>query len=297
MNESQVSVALTTVSTAAARTWAAPIAAACARYEVTTPERMAAFLAQIAHESCGFRRLEESFAYSAERLVAVFPSRVTEREAVALVANGREAIANAVYRGVNGNREAGDGWLYRGRGLIQLTGRANYRDAGEAIGIDLERYPERAGEADTAATIAAWFWDSRGCNLLADANAFTTITRRINGGTNGLGDRKAYWRRFRRAFGLPEQPESERAAPARGHEAASETPPKNTGRRIAAGVAGGAGGVTVLDQVSPYLPYLDDATRLLRDHWQLLVVAAILGGIAAVAVYGYRWWQSWKREA
>lgn len=274
--------------------WSAHLAAACGERDISTPERIAAFLAQLAHESGGFARTEEFLAYSAERLLQVFPSRVTEAQAVRLADQGPRAIANHVYARANGNRGGDDGWNYRGRGLIQLTGRGNYREAGAAIGRDLEREPELAARENVAAAVAAWFWRSRGCNELADANAFTTITRRINGGTNGLADRKHWWRRFRRALGLTEQPQSETAAPARAEQAEAPrddpTPRRVTGPALA-GTAGGAG---LLASLGDYLPYLSDVSAFIRDNPRVFLAALAVALIATAATWYYRRRQSQK---
>ncbi|MDP3232862.1 MAG: glycoside hydrolase family 19 protein [Myxococcales bacterium] len=138
---------------------------------ITTPARRAAFLAQLGHESGGLRYFEE-------------------------IASG------AAYEGRRdlGNTQPGDGRRFKGRGPIQLTGRANYRAAGQALGIDLERNPERAADPDVGFRIAAWFWQSRGLNSLADQGNFREITRRINGGYNGYDDRVQYWNRARQVL-------------------------------------------------------------------------------------------------
>lgn len=133
---------------------------------ITGKKRQAAFLAQLGHESGGLRYMEE-------------------------IASG------AAYEGRRdlGNTRPGDGRRYKGRGPIQLTGRANYRSAGRALGLNLEANPQQAARPNVAFRIAAWFWKSRGLNSLADSGAFREITRRINGGFNGLMDRFRYWAR------------------------------------------------------------------------------------------------------
>ncbi|MFL5357833.1 peptidoglycan-binding protein [Archangium sp.] len=134
--------------------------------DITTPQRQAAFLAQLAHESGELRFFEELASGEAYE--------------------GRKDL---------GNTQPGDGRRYKGRGPIQLTGRANYRAAGMALGIDLEGSPTRAGDVDVGFRVAAWFWKSRGLNPLADVGDFREMTRRINGGFNGLAQREAYHRR------------------------------------------------------------------------------------------------------
>jgi len=140
--------------------------AAMAAAEIHTSQRRAAFLAQLAHESGELRYWEE----------------LADGKAY----EGRKSL---------GNTQPGDGPRYKGRGPIQLTGRANYRAAGQALGIDLENNPERARDVDVGFRVAAWFWGSRGLNPLADAGDFREITRRINGGYNGLPQREAYYAR------------------------------------------------------------------------------------------------------
>lgn len=142
------------------------IEAAMAEFDISTRERKAAFLAQIGHESGGLRWLVELWG----------PTPAQARY------EGRKDL---------GNTQPGDGYRYRGRGLIQITGRANYEECGAALGADLVNEPEKLGEPELAARSAAWFWDSRGLNELADSGDFEKVTRRINGGLNGYADRVA----------------------------------------------------------------------------------------------------------
>jgi predicted chitinase len=139
---------------------------AMAEAGINTKNQQAAFLAQLGHESGGLRYMEE-------------------------IASG------AAYEGRRdlGNTQPGDGTRFKGRGPIQLTGRANYRAAGRDLGIDLENNPRRAADPDVGFRVAAWFWKSRGLNQLAEQGNFREVTRRINGGYNGLADREAYYRR------------------------------------------------------------------------------------------------------
>jgi putative chitinase len=182
--------------------WTAALDKAMERFEINTTQRIAAFLAQLAHESGEFERLVESLNYSAERLTKVWPKRFPSIAAAEPFAHNEQKLGNKVYadRLGNGDEASGDGFRYRGRGLIQLTGRANYRTTGKAIDIDLEGKPDLLREPETSALAAAQFWSSRGLNALADSNAgdnddedFQTITIKINGGTNGLAERKKYW--------------------------------------------------------------------------------------------------------
>ncbi|PHK93211.1 endolysin [Pseudoroseomonas rhizosphaerae] len=173
-----------------------------ARYGITTPARRAAFLAQIGHESAGLTRLVESLDYAAERLVPVFGAhRITATQAAALGRKpGRpaqqQAIANQVYGGAwglqqLGNVELNDGWRYRGRGALQITGRANYTRCAAALGVPLETLPACLETPTGAAEAAAWWWANHGCNALADTGDFSALTRRINGGLTGLAERVA----------------------------------------------------------------------------------------------------------
>lgn len=175
--------------------WTDPLNVAMARFEISTPLRQAAFVAQCAHESGHFLNLEENLHYSAAVLLRVFPQHFTAMEA-SRYANQPERIANRVYadRMGNGNEASQDGWQYRGRGLIQLTGHDNYRDCGRAVGLDLVDDPGQLLAAGPAALSAAWYWAGRGLNALADAGDFATITRKINGGLNGQDDRLALYR-------------------------------------------------------------------------------------------------------
>ncbi|SEC24520.1 putative chitinase [Pseudomonas saponiphila] len=164
--------------------------AAMSRFKIDSPVRMAAFIAQVGHESGQLTRMVENLNYSAQGLLATWPSRFTAQTAAA-VARQPEKIANIVYAGRMGNTLPGDGWKYRGRGLIQLTGANNYRAAGAALGLDLVNHPELVEQQETAALVAGWFWQSNGLNELADAGQFDKITRAINGGLNGQADRLA----------------------------------------------------------------------------------------------------------
>lgn len=185
-----------------------PLSEAMSRYAIDTPARQAAFLAQLAHESAELRRTQENLSYSWERLRKVFPRYFrTDAEAQAYDRQP-ERIANRVYanRMLNGDEASGDGWRFRGRGPIQVTGRENYRKSGQALGINLESDPDRLLDAATGCLAAAWYWHSRGLNSLADADAeeaFREITRRINGGFIGLQERIHFWERARQALCLP----------------------------------------------------------------------------------------------
>lgn len=200
--------ALPSVTQANADRFAQPLAEACAEFGIDTPARLAAFLAQVAHESANLARLVENLNYSAQGLLAVWPNRFTP-EAASAIARQPERIANRVYAGRLGNDDeaSGDGWRYRGRGLIQVTGKANYAACGKALGLDLVGAPELLETPGPAARSAAWFWSSRGLNAPADRGDIEAITRTINGGLTGLADRKAHYAHAVAAL----QPETESA--------------------------------------------------------------------------------------
>ncbi|ADN00340.1 glycoside hydrolase family 19 protein [Dickeya dadantii] len=176
----------------------------CNAAEINTPLRFAHFVAQIAHESNELRARVENLNYSAKGLRSVFGRYFTTDEMAAQCERKPESIANIVYanRLGNGATETGDGWKYRGRGLIQLTGRDNYRACGSAIGQDLVTNPDLISQNPAVSVAAAiWFWKKNGLSALADQDDINGITRRINGGLNGLADRKDYLAKAKRAFG------------------------------------------------------------------------------------------------
>lgn len=186
---------------ALAMKWAEPLTAAMDMFAIVTPIRRAHFIAQIGHESGSFARLVENLNYSAEGLLRTWPSRFDKATASAAARNP-ERIANIVYGGRMGNTDPGDGWKYRGRGLIQLTGRENYRRAANATGLELLVHPELLEHTGEAATVAAWYWADRGLNPLADAGKLEAITRKINGGVNGLVDRQERYLVAARVLGV-----------------------------------------------------------------------------------------------
>lgn len=169
---------------------------AMARFKIEGRVRVAAFLAQVGHESGQLRTLVENLNYSAEGLVRTWPKRFNLDTATSF-ARKPEQIANIVYASRLGNGPAvtGDGWKYRGRGLIQVTGWVNYQACGSALSLDLLTRPELLEQPAYAALSAAWFWSNNGLNALADADKFETITRRINGGLNGQEDRLKLWKK------------------------------------------------------------------------------------------------------
>lgn len=171
--------------------WLAALEAWDGEWEINTKSRFAHFVGQLAHESVGFTRFEERLSYGAPRLVVIWPTRFPDLAAAAPYARNPVLLANSVYadRLGNGNQGSGDGYRFRGRGPIQLTGRANYRAAGQAIDVDLIAEPDRLLEPAVGLLAAGWFWKSKGLNELADIDDITSITKRINGGLIGLADR------------------------------------------------------------------------------------------------------------
>lgn len=189
---------------ARASQFAAPLTSAMSEFGIDTPLRQAAFLAQIAHESAELSALEERLGYSPARIMEVFGRHVSSWVDAERLSKSPERLANRVYANRNGNGDeaSGDGYRYRGRGLIQLTGRDNYRLAGSALHLPLLDKPEQASDITAACRSAAWFWFSHGLNALADAGNFLAITKKINGSTNGYTDRCRYWSRAKLALGV-----------------------------------------------------------------------------------------------
>ena len=163
-------------------------------YEINTPQREAAFLAQCAHESAGFTALQENLNYRAESLMRVWPKYFPTMEIANQYAHHPEQIANRAYanRMGNGDTASGDGWQYRGRGAIQLTGRSNYQAFANSIQYSLEDTVAYTETLQGAIESAAWFWWKHNLNKLADARNITQMTRVINGGAIGLEERKAH---------------------------------------------------------------------------------------------------------
>jgi len=159
-------------------------------YEINTPKRQAAFIAQVAHESGHLRHVVENLNYSANGLLKVF-RKYFDANTANQYARKPELIANRVYanRMGNGPESSGDGWKHRGRGLIQLTGKDNYTAFAEDMEMTIDEAIEYLETPDGAVESAAWFWDQRGLNSIADRGDITTISRRVNGGTNGLSER------------------------------------------------------------------------------------------------------------
>lgn len=185
------------ISDALAGRWHPFIEAAMRDFHIDTPLQQAHFIAQVGHESGGFTVTRESLNYSVDGLIATFPTRITRTQAEMYGRKdnqpaNQQQIANLVYNGRLGNRlNSNDGYNFRGRGLIQITGRSNYKVCGEAIGIDLENQPATLEQDKYAALSAAWFWSWKDLNRLAEQDNVLAITRLINGGTKGIDDRQA----------------------------------------------------------------------------------------------------------
>lgn len=181
--------------------WLDTINNAFKKYFVIDKNEIAMFLAQTTHESNDYKRLEESFNYRPERLFQVFKKRVgTIEKAKELCYQGSEAIANFVYGGRLGNAKD-EGYKYRGRGIIQLTGKNNYKYYGEKLNIDLVNSPDLAKEPNIAIEIALLFWKEKGCGLLARNGDVKGVTKLINGGYNGLEDRENRFDRILKILG------------------------------------------------------------------------------------------------
>jgi putative chitinase len=161
--------------------------------QVTSPLRAALYLAQVAHESRDLTHLEENLSYSPERISAVWPHRFPTAAAAAPYAHAPEKLASSVYglRLGNGDEASGEGWLYRGRGGLMITGRDNYKACGLFLGLDMVAHPELAAQPEHAFRVAAWFWRSHGLNTFADAGDVKGATKRIQGAFEGLEQRQA----------------------------------------------------------------------------------------------------------
>lgn len=170
--------------------WVDALNATFERFDISTSFRQAAFIGQCGHECGNFKILEENLNYRAEALCKLWPKRFDAEKAQACARNPK-LIANTVYSSRMGNRDekSGDGYRFRGRGCIQLTGHANYYHAGQACGVDFVMEPDLVATPQYAAMTAGWFWDVQKLNRFADARDFIGMTKKINGGTIGLNDR------------------------------------------------------------------------------------------------------------
>jgi putative chitinase len=183
------------------------------RNGINTPLRLAHFFAQIHHESGGGKRLAENLNYSKDGLLKIFRSDFdtnkdrrlspTEIRVAEMLARKPEQIANFVYANQNGNGgvNSGDGWRFKGRGYIQITGRANYRELSKDVGIDFVSKPELLEQEVNAMISAVWFWTDKKINQVADRDDLNRVTRIINGGFNGIEERKDLLDYYKRYFG------------------------------------------------------------------------------------------------
>ncbi|HCQ07968.1 MAG TPA: endolysin [Leclercia adecarboxylata] len=203
MNQAQFQKAAGLSAGLAAR-WYPHIDAAMKEFGITAVNDRAMFIAQLGHESAGFTSLVENFNYSADGLKKTFGKRLTSYQCEMLGrVDGQQTarqlqIANLVYGGRMGNIAEGDGWKYRGRGLLQITGRENYTKCGTALKLDLVSTPELLEQEQHAARSAAWFFALRGCLLYS--GDIVRVTQIINGGQNGLADRKVRYSRAQAAL-------------------------------------------------------------------------------------------------
>ena len=191
--------------------WLDAVIETCVEFEINTPQRIAGFLSQTSHESGGYTMLTENLNYRAATLAACWPNRfaVLGADKKPIRENGKlvptavansiagkpELIANLVYSGRMGNgpAESGEGWLYRGRGLKQLTGKDNYTRCGAALGLDLVGNPDLLLEPMAAARSAGWFWKTNNLSAFADVNDIKGMTKKINGGLIGYEQRQALY--------------------------------------------------------------------------------------------------------
>jgi putative chitinase len=191
-------------SPTAAKALQPALAAPLAQFAINTPARAAAFLAQCHVESAGFARLEENLFYTTAKAIrSCWPTRFPTDAACAPFLRNPKALANRAYakRNGNGDEASADGWRFRGRGLIQLTGRENYRNAGRGLGRPYEAQPELVADLAQAVMTAAWFWDSIGGNRLADAGDIDGVTKRVNGAQmREAAQRRGFTQRYRRAL-------------------------------------------------------------------------------------------------
>ena len=173
-------------------------------YDINTPQRVAAFMAQCGHESGNFKFLKENLKYRAASLTKVWPKYFPNMDIANQYAGNEEKIANRAYAGRMGNgpEESGDGWRFCGRGLIQLTGRSNYQNFADSIETDINDIPAYLATFEGAVQSACWFWETNKLNQWADKGDMLTLTKRINGGTLGLDDRIKHYQHALHVMGL-----------------------------------------------------------------------------------------------
>lgn len=191
-------------SSSTLQTFVEPFNKAASKFEINTALRMAAFLSQTGHESAGLKFVAENLNYSTDSLLRVFPKYFKTRTLAESYARQPAKIAARVYGGRMGNgaEATGEGWKFRGRGLIQLTGKNNYTSFANAMGMTLDEAVAYLETPEGACMSAAWFWSTNGLNALADKSDVVSMTKRINGGTNGLEDRQALYMKAKKALGI-----------------------------------------------------------------------------------------------
>lgn len=187
--------------------WYEALAQILPDYDINTPQRVAAFVAQCAHESGGFKAIKENLNYRAETLRKLFPKYFPTDELAREYAskpNKQEAIANRIYanRMGNGPEESGDGFRYCGRGLIQLTGKDNYTRYAQSTEQTVEEATEHLTTFEGCVQSATWFWEANNLNQWADKGDILTLTKRINGGTIGLDDRIKHYNHALHVLGV-----------------------------------------------------------------------------------------------
>jgi putative chitinase len=181
----------TGITPAVARAFLPHLATEFERFDINTPRRMAAFIGQCSHESSGFTRLEEDLYYNDPTRIAKMFSALNQIERARAYVRQPKAMANVVYAGRNGNGnvESGDGWTYRGRGLVHITGRGNYRSAAAGTGLPCEAQPDLVAEHAGATRTSAWYWHANGLNAPADRWNLEAVTKGINPAMVGHADR------------------------------------------------------------------------------------------------------------
>lgn len=242
------------------------------RAGIDTPLRICHFMAQIFVESAGLRVAEENLHYSAKRLVAVWPSRFKSLAAAEPYSADPRALANKVYGGRMGNTGADDGWTYRGRGPKQITGKENYREIGRRIGVDLLKDPDALLKPAIGFRAAVAYWEMTRCNRHADRNDIRAVTKAVNGGYNGLADRRAAFRAATRVWGDDQVAEIGGKGPLA----------SNTGR--ASLVGGGAVGLATVAEGVSQARELASGSADISDLLGVPLITVILGIIAIGAI-------------
>ena len=239
-----------------------------------TKDRLCFFLAQIGHESSGLTIKEENLRYTAKRLTQVWPSRFPTTEAAKAYANNPQALAEKTYGGRMGNSSKGDGWKYRGRGAVQITGKEEYAKVGKAAGLDLVKNPDLVFSDENYIKVACAYWTLNGFNKYADKGNFISLTRAINGGLIGLAERRAWLAKVRTVVDAYE-----------GQEACDH--PLRGSRTLKSAVGTGTVGVgLVSENVADVSTQISSA----QDHLNAgtiigLIVGVVLIGLAAWAAY------------